>query len=192
MISNFSIYSIFLGFNLISSDCFFERDSWTLFVRLVSMYNVQKYYTSLLSLKREFWFFVRSCYLLPSRYISIYFVWTGRFLEIIYHWNGWYFTCIAGAVASRAIWTKSTLLNQLNVSKWPGRQRANASPFKLFPGFKQRESNASGERNRLIISPVFHYIARSLDQRSAVSSLANDAKTFCLIYVPIFVSKSNL
>lgn len=80
-------------------------------------------------------------YLLPRYFIAFLysgFRWTGRFLKIIYHWNGWYFIHIVRAVAPRAIWMKSTLLNQLNVSKWPGQQRVNASPFKLFPGFKQR------------------------------------------------------
>lgn len=144
-------------------------------------------------------------YLLPRYFIRVSIIFpgfrsTGRFLKIIYHLKfGWYFIHIGRAVAPRAIWMKSTLLNQLNVSKWPGQQRLNASPFKLFPGFKQRVK-AMLLANEFVW--LFHEFSREsfrlyrarggLDQRSAVFIIGKRCENFLFNLRPNFVSKSNL
>lgn len=139
-------------------------------------------------------------YLLPRYFIAFLysgFRWTGRFLKIIYHWNGWYFIHIVRAVAPRAIWMKSTLLNQLNVSKWPGQQRVNASPFKLFPGALSNAWKQCFWRMKssdyFMSFRVFDYIALA-EARSTIRGfiIGKRCENFLFNLRPNFVSKSNL
>lgn len=134
-----------------------------------------------------------------SRFYNIPgFVQRADFSKLFIIWNS-VDILFTSTVAPRAIWMKSTLLNQLNVSKWPGQQRLNASPFKLFPGFKQRVK-AMLLANEFVW--LFHEFSREsfrlyrarggLDQRSAVFIIGKRCENFLFNLRPNFVSKSNL